>query len=289
MQHFSRTRIAPTPSGFLHIGNAFSFALTAALACEAGAGILLRIDDMDSGRVQPEYIGDIFETLRFLDIPWTEGPKDAADFNRRFSQHLRLPLYKDALKTLADSGKVYACTCSRAGIRSRHGGIYPGTCRRKNIPLDAPDAAWRIDTEGAPPISVRTPAGTKTENLPESMRHFIVRKKDGFPAYQLASLIDDVHFGIDLVVRGEDLWPSTLAQLFLAGIVGQRAFSDAVFFHHPLIRESSGRKLSKSAGDTSVRFLRQSGMAAADVYAQIGSAFGIRARDWRDFAALVRF
>src|SRR5687768_5857036 len=113
---FRRTRIAPTPSGFLHLGNVLSFALTAAIARKRGARILLRIDDMDRDRVQPDYIDDIFEVLRFMGLPWEEGPKDAAEFLQRFSQQHRLPLYEAALQQLEKKGQVFACTCSRAQV-----------------------------------------------------------------------------------------------------------------------------------------------------------------------------
>lgn len=258
----------------MHIGNAYSFALTAALAQKTGASILLRIDDMDRDRVQPEYVIDIFETLRFLDIQWHEGPKDAADFEAHFSQRHRLPLYEKALERLVATGLVYACDCSRKQINEQHGGVYPGTCRHKEIPLSTKDVSWRIDTDKAPPIRVKQLHSERVfTELPADVQHFVIRKKDGFPAYQLTSLVDDLHFGIDLIVRGEDLFASTLAQLFLAAILQEDKFLDVTFYHHGLLTDGA-RKLSKSAGDASMRVLRSQQMTALNVYAEIGARLG---------------
>jgi glutamyl/glutaminyl-tRNA synthetase len=108
---FNRTRLAPTPSGFLHLGNILSFAITAALAEKTGAKILLRIDDLDRERVNKLYVQDIFDTLNFLEIPWDEGPRDAKEFEQTHSQMQRMAMYREALRQLADEGKVFACTC----------------------------------------------------------------------------------------------------------------------------------------------------------------------------------
>ncbi len=112
--HFNRTRIAPTPSGYLHLGNVLSFALTATLAEQYGARILLRIDDLDRQRAQPAYIQDIFDTLEFLELPWHEGPRSVEEFEQQYSQVHRLPLYRQALEELKDKGAVFACDCSRS-------------------------------------------------------------------------------------------------------------------------------------------------------------------------------
>jgi glutamyl/glutaminyl-tRNA synthetase len=101
------------------------------------------------------------------------------------------------------------------------------------------------------------------------MRDFVVRKKDGFPAYQLSSVVDDLHYGVDLIVRGQDLWASTLAQLYLSSALDAAAFREIRFYHHPLLATGAGEKLSKSAGATSIRYLRQQGLQAADIYALI--------------------
>lgn len=276
---FARTRIAPTPSGFLHIGNIVSFAITQALADRYGARTLLRIDDMDRDRTQLEFIEDIFDTLRFLGIAWNEGPADAHAFQLTFSQVHRLGLYRDILQRLRNSGLVFACECSRSQISNAQAdGAYPGTCRHKNIPLDAPGVSWRLKTDDADPLLVNTlHKGTASAPLPQSMHNFVVRKKDGFPSYQLTSVADDIHFGVDLIVRGADLWDSTLAQLYLARAAGLTTFSDATFYHHPLLADEHGAKLSKSAGATSIHYLRRQGRSAGEILTMLTLALQLPA------------
>jgi glutamyl-tRNA synthetase len=259
---FRKTRIAPTPSGFLHVGNILSFAITAALARKTGARILLRIDDLDRERMEPEFVQDIFDTLRFLEIPWDEGPEHYEEFEKRYSQLHRLDLYIHALEILKGTGNVFACSCSRADIaRLSADGAYPGTCRHKGLPLDGKETSWRL----------RTGTDAVAGGLPPSMKDFMIRKKDGFPSYQLTSVVDDQHFGIDLVVRGEDLLPSTLAQTYLSRLLPGNPFAESHFVHHPLLTEPSGSKLSKSAGAQSIRYLRKEGKKPREIYSLIAA------------------
>jgi glutamyl-tRNA synthetase len=175
-------------------------------------------------------------------------------------------LYNEALQQLVAAGQVFACTCSRADVaRNNLSGIYPGTCREKALPLDTPGACWRFRTPGDATVNVNTLTGIVTAALPQEMTDFVIRKKDGFPAYQLTSVVDDVHFSIDLIVRGADLWPSTIAQHLLACVPALSAFRAATFYHHPLVTGPDGQKLSKSAGATSIQYLRQQGLTAAKV------------------------
>jgi glutamyl-tRNA synthetase len=266
---YHRTRIAPTPSGYLHLGNAYSFRLTSEIARRTGARILLRIDDLDQDRATERYVEDIFDTLNFLDIPWDEGPRDRLEFERSWSQLHRMDLYRRALEELRCQGALFACACSRTQIaRESPGGEYPGTCRDKGLSLDMPGVSWRVRTDMQKGLTMRqldAPAFKGT--LDGSVKDFVVRKKDGLPAYQLTSLADDLHYGIDLIVRGTDLWPSTLAQVYLAELLpGGAAFADAVFYHHPLLTNADGAKLSKSAGATSIQFLRREGKTPAEIF-----------------------
>lgn len=290
LPRFRRTRLAPTPSGYLHVGNVLSFVLTASMAERTGAAILLRIDDLDRERVEREYVQDVFDTLRFLDIPWQEGPGDVNEYETRYSQVHRMDLYRDALKQLAEEDAVFACTCSRTQVLNASAeGVYPGTCRNKNIPLDTPNASWRLKTDDEKELEVKTLSGSIVKaTLPPNMRDFVVRKKDGFPAYQLSSLVDDLHFKIDLIVRGEDLWPSTLAQLYLASVLKHDAFRECTFHHHPLLLSPEGHKLSKSAGSISIRHYRKEGLAAADVYSSISKMLGLpEGRNRQELAGMV--
>lgn len=271
-----KTRIAPTPSGYLHLGNVFSFVLTVALAEKNGARILLRIDDMDRERVRPEYIQDIFDTLHFLELPWHEGPQDAATFEREYSQLHRMPLYREALQQLKDGGHIFACNCSRSMLAQHTAGTYNGACLDKQLDPDTPNLAWRLRTDTNTLIPLQELNGPTRASLPQDQQYFVVRKRDGYPAYQLSSLVDDTFFGVDLVVRGQDLYPSTLAQLYLAQVLGLQEFEQNIFYHHGLLASSAGAKLSKSAGATSVRYLRKEGKKPSDIYAAIGHMLGFK-------------
>lgn len=290
-QTFTRTRIAPTPSGYLHIGNVLSFVITATLAEKYGARILLRIDDLDQQRVNREYVEDIFDTLNFLEIPWHEGPRNYEEYKNEWSQLHRIDLYNRQLDALKDNGHLFACTCSRSQIRAlSRDESYPGTCRNKGLAFDTPDCSWRLRTDGAENVTVHPITGLDIiTTLPGDVRDFIVRKKDGFPAYQLASVADDLHFGVDLIVRGQDLWSSTLAQLYLAKKMRADAFLNTMFHHHGLITNPSGTKLSKSAGDTSIQALRKQGNNAEQIFILIGKSLGLNEpiSNWQTLGKLI--
>lgn len=270
---FAKTRIAPTPSGYLHLGNAYSFLLTQQLAQQTGAKLLLRIDDLDRERIADAYVQDIFDTLHFLEIGWDEGPQNMQEYKEQYSQLHRLSLYNRYLQQLQESGQLFACTCSRAQVLQHDAtGIYPGTCRNKQIPLDTPGVNWRLYTDTTKTLSFRSiDDKIVMYTLPPVMNDFVVRKKDGYPAYQLASLADDLHFGIDLIVRGEDLLDSTLAQLYLADVLNEKTFQSACFHHHPLLTDTTGAKLSKSDGALSIQYLRKQGKSKEDVVKMIGN------------------
>ncbi|CAN5913038.1 tRNA glutamyl-Q(34) synthetase GluQRS [soil metagenome] len=273
-----KTRIAPTPSGFLHLGNALSFALTWALARQQGGGVALRIDDLDNARFRPEYLQDIFDTLHFLGLDYDEGPRDPADFRQNYSQLHRLPLYHELLERLVQQGLVYACPCSRTQIAAvSPAGIYPGTCRDKQVPLSAPGTAWRLRVPEETVVRFSDLVlGEVAVPLGEGMPDFVVRRKDGIPAYQIASVVDDVRMGVNLVVRGQDLLSSTAAQLFLARLAGEEAFGQVRFVHHPLVREADGSKLSKSHDSLSLFELRKRGVRPEEVWRMLARMLGWR-------------
>jgi glutamyl/glutaminyl-tRNA synthetase len=277
---YQKTRIAPTPSGFLHAGNILSFAITAALAKQSGAKILLRIDDIDQARANPQCIQDIFDTLKFLEIPWYEGPRDLKEFEDSYSQIHRMTLYRGALAYLRDNNLVYACNCSRKQLNENE-----CSCFERHIPLNDEDVSWRLITGTDDEIIVKDYKGELIRAvLPTEMHNFVVRKKDGFPAYQLTSVVDDLFYDIDLAVRGEDLWESTLAQHRLASALKKEGFGQIAFYHHALISDASGNKLSKSAGATSIKYLRENGKSAKDIYRLIGELLGIKKdiRNWEE-------
>ncbi|HEY4288671.1 MAG TPA: glutamate--tRNA ligase family protein [Puia sp.] len=292
---YRRTRIAPTPSGFLHLGNVMAFVRTVGLGERSGTKVLLRIDDMDRERVEKEYVQDIFDTLEFLELPWDEGPKNVAEFEKEWSQVHRIGLYRKVLDVLREKGDLFACNCSRAQVlRDSIDGVYPGTCREKGISLDTDNVSWRLRTDEKE-IGLKVLGGgvigdgkVMKARLPGSIKDFVVRKRDGIPAYQLTSVVDDLYFGVDLVVRGEDLWASTVAQHFLAEKLGKgEEFRSIGFYQHPLLMDGE-RKLSKSAGDTSVQYLRKQGLKKKDVYTMIAKMMG-RKDEPGNWEELVRF
>lgn len=227
----SRLRYAPTPSGYLHEGNLLNFRLNfrASRFARPPAHILLRIDDLDAARARTAYIRNIFDMLHEQALAWDEGPTDVADFDKNWSQQHRLPLYYELLSLLRKKGLLYACAKSRRDLEP-FGGVPPEHFRQQHLDLDAPDVAWRV----------LTPPGFP-------MPDFVVRRRDGVPAYQVATIADDLHFGVTHVIRGADLQASTQAQQWLAEAAGLSAFAGIQFFHHPLIMGADGRKLSKSA------------------------------------------
>jgi glutamyl-tRNA synthetase len=243
------TRIAPTPSGHLHVGNAWSFTLTWLAARASGGTVRLRIDDLDADRARDEHLDDIFASLRWLGLDWDAGPRDAADFRAAHSQRLRVDRYNEAVDRLAARGHLYACACSRADVRreSRAQGtvIYPGTCRGRGLGLDAvsADHVLRFRMPGGLQgvgVTVRDESGGVFALHPaRDMGDFVLRRRGGDPAYQLASLLDDVAHGVDFVVRGLDLMPSTGAQLALAAALDLPEFARVRFWHHELVRDEA--------------------------------------------------
>jgi glutamyl/glutaminyl-tRNA synthetase len=225
-------RIAPTPSGYLHPGNAVNALLVQASALESTppARILLRIDDLDAQRKRMAYVQDVFDTLHWLGIAWDIGPTDAEDLEQDWSQHRRMPHYLDTLDALRATGMLYACRLSRKALEP-FGPLYPRHLRDQGLSLDDPDVNWRI----------RTPEHL----LPTD---FVVRRRDGLPAYHVASLTDDHLFGVTHLVRGADLQASTQAQRFLAEVLGWSNFLRVPVWHHALLTDNQGNKLSKSTG-----------------------------------------
>lgn len=277
------SRLAPTPSGFLHIGNAVNFVLTWVLTRRAGGKLWLRIDDLDAPRMRPEYLEDIFRTIDWLGLDYDFGPSGPDDHIKSFSQQSRQDTYLAAIEQLRQGGgEIFACVCSRSEIRSNsEAGQYGGTCRNAGIPFIQPETTIRIAT---PPDAVISWSdhllGKTSVNLYDQMRDFVVRRKDGIPAYQIASLVDDLRLGVNLIVRGEDLANSTAAQLFLSTFLSENAFSQTQFYHHQLLTDDEGRKLSKSAGAYSLKEMRESGKStslvfslAAQILAQPGGHF----------------
>ncbi len=247
------------------MGNAFSFLLTSLIVQKNNGKLFLRIDDADSDRNRKEFLEDIFEGLNFLEIHWDEGPRDANDFNRNFLRQNRMPIYLDALKKLIANGHVFACTCSRKQLQ-HIGGRYPGTCEHKKIPIDTPGAVLRMRVEKGTIVNFHDEhLGEQKINLDETIGSFVILKRDHTPGYHLFSVMDDLHFKINYIVRGSDLIPSSAAQIYLAEKLFNNDFYKMKFFHHVLIPDEHGQKLSKSESALSLKTMRENGLTKEDV------------------------
>lgn len=287
-------RLAPTPSGFLHLGNAVNFVLTWLLTRQAGGRLHLRIDDLDRARLRRPYLDNIFRVIDWLGLDYDHGPNGPDDFLRHYSQLLYLPDYNRVLRRLSQQpGLVYG---SR---RSRTGADWVGPLAPVSLPplgLQTPGAAWRVRVPASPAISFFDGwQGETSVALSRTMPDFIVRRKDGVAAYQLASVADDLRLGTTLIVRGLDLLPSTAAQLWLAAQLPEtRAFNapQIRFYHHDLLTDAAGHKLSKSQGGVGI--LAAPG-GPAGVYRAVAELLGLSAeageslqtlRDFFHFAKL---
>jgi len=268
------SRLAPTPSGFLHIGNVANFVLCWLMVRLQQGKLILRIDDLDSQRVRNEYLEDIFETLEWLGISYDEGPAGVADFQQHYSQQHRIELYKDWLQRLAEKKLLYGCTCSRKKVSDLYAdGIYRGHCKTNNMPLDQQGVLWRLHCDVSPTYRFSLMNDKPTSiSLPENLGDPVLRRKDGTPAYQIASIADDMAMGVNLVVRGADLLQSTACQVFIhESIFGYQPRIQ--WIHHRLALNDSGEKLSKSAGAGSIRYLRHQGAKRGDIWQMCGSIF----------------
>ncbi|SHL80766.1 glutamate--tRNA ligase family protein [Hymenobacter psychrotolerans] len=276
------SRLAPTPSGFLHLGNAVNFTLTWLLTRRAGGTLHLRIDDLDRARFRPAYLDNIFRTLEWLRLDYDAGPAGPDDFERNYSQLLYLPTYEAALQAAraAHPQAFYACRCSRTDLArtaTAPNGRYPGTCQQLALPLSTPETAWRARVPAATQIRFTdVQQGPLAVPLAEELGDFVVRKKDGVAAYQVASVVDDVRLGVNLIVRGLDLLPSTAAQLWLAAqLPGMASFQQAQFLHHGLLLDTAGQKLSKSTQTGQQRGILAEAGSPGVVYAAAARLLGL--------------
>lgn len=274
------TRIAPTPSGFLHFGNVLSFVITTTIANARNARLFLRIDDLDRDRFRSEYLEDIFETLDFLGIEPDIGPSGPKEFENAFSQRYRIQLYNAYLQKLRTAGAVYACNCSRSVFDGF--GDQACNCLDSGLGFNAPETVWRM-TDLPESVSFNDIDGLgHSVKLQESPGRIPLKQRNGSPSYQISSLADDLHFGVNLVVRGADLIPSTAMQLHLARVLGEDDFDKTNFLHHGLLLEN-GHKMSKSAGASSVKYMREQGLTRSAIYQQMANLLGVRSKQITEF------
>jgi glutamyl/glutaminyl-tRNA synthetase len=267
------SRIAPTPSGYLHLGNAVNFLVTWALVRGRGGALHLRIDDMDGIRFRADVLDDIFRSLEWLGLDWDTGPEGPDAFHRHFSLQNRRDFYRRELDRLSgETDKLFACTCSRSDIRKvAPDGLYPGTCRHGNHALIPHETAMRVQVGEGTVIRVNG----HHLNLSETLGDFVLWRKDDQPAYQFASLLEDEVMEVNFIVRGEDLLPSTAAQLYLADLFNAARFRRCTFLHHGLTLGERGEKLSKSRGSYALKDMRDSGVSPDEVWKTAARYLGI--------------
>lgn len=255
------TRFAPSPTGRLHLGHAYSATLGHAQARESGGKFVLRIEDLDQTRSRPEFVAGIVEDLHWLGIEWDDAP---------LVQSQRAVAYEDALERLRDSELVYPCFCTRsdiaAALEAPHGpsAHYPGTCRgladdperRSSMPH-----SWRLDAAKAVAVT-GSPSWTELDG-----RHFtsargeiddvILARKDAPAAYHLACVVDDAATGVTLVTRAADLRSSTPVQRLLQMLL---KLPEPIYLHHPLVAHADGRRLAKRELAPTLAAMRESGV-----------------------------
>ncbi|MBL7951850.1 MAG: hypothetical protein JNM62_09030 [Flavobacteriales bacterium] len=276
-----KTRIAPTPSGYLHAGNAFNFLVTAALAKVVGAKVVLRIDDLDAERSRLEYVEDIFQSLEWLGIRVDEGPSGPTDFRTNWSQQLRLERYTALAEELRAAGVLYPCTCARPRFEQMDRNEHP--CRTSKEEAVAHGTPWRLRIPVPCTVGVKQFDGTTSAlDLPALLPDPIILQRDNArPAYQIASLCDDLEMGITFIVRGADLLPSTACQAHLAQLLKRDTFAEVRFHHHALAVDADGSKLSKSAGSASLKAMREAGTSPAALIAQATAYAEMLAKHFR--------
>ncbi|HEX8126727.1 MAG TPA: tRNA glutamyl-Q(34) synthetase GluQRS [Allosphingosinicella sp.] len=260
------TRFAPSPTGRLHLGHAFSALLAHDFARSRGGAFLLRIEDIDPGRSRAEHVDSIIQDLAWLGIEWD---------GEIVFQSERLDLYREALDRLRAAGLVYPCFCTRAAIAAEieasaaaphgpDGPLYPGTCRllppdeRERRRADEPHA-WRLDVAA---VSAETgplywsDGDTEVQAEPRAFGDVVLARKDAPVSYHLAVTVDDAAQGVTDVVRGRDLYAATDVHRLLQALLG---LPTPLYHHHPLLLDSQGRRLAKRSGAPTLRELRESG------------------------------
>ncbi|WP_232476285.1 tRNA glutamyl-Q(34) synthetase GluQRS [Flavisphingomonas formosensis] len=258
------TRFAPSPTGRLHLGHAYSAMLAHDFARERGGRFLLRIEDIDPGRTREEHVRGIEEDLDWLGLRWDEPP---------VRQSARLPRYDAALERLKALGLVYPCFCTRAEIAAsavaphgNEGPLYPGTCRalpptERAQRLAADAHCWRLDMHAASAragaLQWRDAAAGTVIAEPETLGDVVLARKDAPTSYHLAVTVDDAAQGVTDIVRGVDLFAATHVHRLLQALLG---LPTPDYHHHPLLTAPDGSRLAKRAGSPALAEYRKAGM-----------------------------
>ena len=266
----TRGRLAPTPTGLLHVGHARTFALAAA---RAQGDLVLRMEDLDIARCRPEYAAAALEDLRWLGLDWCEGP-DCGGACGPYTQHVRASLYQDAWRRLAEARVIYPSPQSRRDLETAGGAPHPGADREEVFPTRFRPQEWPIpETPAGVPWRFRVPDGRVIRFVDQRLGlvertagvdfgDFVVWRRENLAAYELAVVVDDHLMKIAEVVRGEDLLTSTARQVLLYEALG---WLPPRFYHAPLVRDEHGNRLAKRAGGLAIRDLREAGLSAETI------------------------
>lgn len=282
-----RGRLAPSPTGALHLGNARTFLIAWLSVRSRGGTLVLRMEDLDHPKVKPQAAEQALEDLRWMGLDWDEGP-DVAGPCAPYVQSQRIENYEAALARLRARERVYPCVCSRrdveAGQAAPHAGedglAYDGTCRGRFASYAeacaclAPGrlAAWRYrvrnDEESFFDDGFH---GPQRERLAQTVGDFVLARHPQGAGYMLAAVVDDAAMGITEVLRGDDLLPATHRQILLYRALGIRP---PRFVHVPLVVATDGRRLAKRHGDTRIDALRRQGLRPSQVVGQLAAWCG---------------
>lgn len=270
-----RGRLAPSPTGYLHLGHAKTFWTAQERARAHGGTLVLRSEDLDCHRARPEFAAAMLEDLRWFGLAWQEGPDCGGAFGP-YTQSERLPRYQAAFERLRAGDFLFPCVCSRQEVRralqAPHVGdeepLYPGTCRQRTVATVAsgdPRVNWRFRVRDGEGVAFTDGhAGPQQFVAGRDFGDFVVWTREGFPSYQLAVVVDDAAMRISEVVRGADLLASTARQLLLYRALG---LTPPAFYHCPLVTDDRGVRLAKRHDALSLRALRAAGRTSADLRA----------------------
>jgi glutamyl-tRNA synthetase len=287
-----RGRIAPSPTGWLHLGHARTFWIAFSRAHAAGGTLILRKEDLDPQRSRADFAAAMIEDLHWLGIQWQEGPDVGGPF-APYEQSRRRPLYLEAWKRLLDGGFLYPCTCSRKELgriaqapheggsglplnEGDEGPMYPGTCRPLPVMTRAPGQFASASDPAGVNWRFRVPDGEAVEFddlgfgpqrflAGRDFGDFLVWRHDDAPAYQLAVVADDAAMNITEVVRGADLLLSTARQILLYRALG---LAPPRWYHCPLVLDERGERLAKRHDALSLRALRRAGKGPQELLAE---------------------
>ena len=276
-----RTRFAPAPTGYLHLGHVVNAVYVWGVARAFGGQVVLRIEDHDRTRCRPEYERALLDDLEWLGFEPDVGSIAAFRSGATpFRQADNSAAYLRALQQLDEAGRVYPCVCSRRDVMAIVGEsppgeetCYPGSCRARALaPEETRARRVRLDDRTVSFHDLQL--GAHTQHPARQCGDLLVRDRFGHWTYQFAVTVDDRDQGIDVVIRGEDLLRSTGRQLLVAEMLGRE--SPPLLLHHPLVTDATGRKLSKSSNDTAVQELRRAGITASALIGEAAFRVGLQ-------------